>query len=160
MLWNCLKAGMRHWIVCSGKFERQFMVMFFKIKCLTVDPIQGGARQGLVGNGWSYCQVWCMTTGSSSGVPADFAFIYSVDELHAGNDIGQLPEAPQSAPAFLRAHGQLMHQGHAAFGAVAISGLGRSESNGRKGRLDRIGCPQVLPVGGREVVEGQQAVTV
>src|SRR5690625_6444800 len=69
-----------------------------------------------------------MTTGSSSGVPADFAFIYSVDELHAGNDIGQLPEAPQSAPAFLRAHGQLMHQGHAAFGAVAISGLGRSES--------------------------------
>jgi len=70
---------------------------------------------------------------SSSGrFPADFTFINSVDELHAGNDIGQLPEASKPAPALLGAHGQLMHQRQTAIDAVAISGLGRSESKNRQ----------------------------
>ena len=53
-----------------------------------------------------------------------------------------------------------MHQGQSAVDAVAISSLGRSESDGGKRRLDRIGCSQVLPVCCREVVEGQQPVAI
>jgi len=50
---------------------------------------------------------------SSGGFPADLAFINPVDELHAGNDIGQLPEPSKYAPAHLRAHGQLVRRGQA-----------------------------------------------
>ena len=87
-----------------------------------------------------------MRSDSSSGNPADLSLINSVDELHAGNDIGHLPEPSKFSPALLCTHGQLMHQSQSAIDAVAISSLGRSESDGGKRRLDRIGCSQVPPM--------------
>lgn len=40
----------------------------------------------------SYCQLWC-TGLESGGFPADFSLIDTVDELHSGDDVGELLEA-------------------------------------------------------------------
>lgn len=42
---------------------------------------------------WSYCQIWCMTRSRSGGLPADLAFIDTIDELDSVNNVGQLFEA-------------------------------------------------------------------
>ena len=44
--------------------------------------------------------------------------------------------------------------------SVTVPGLGSPQPDGGKGRLDRIGGPQVLPMGSREVIEGQQPLAV
>ncbi len=101
----------------------------------------------------SYCQIWCIGMASSSGVPADFTLIDSVDELYPGNNISQLPEPPEPTPALLGTHGQLVHQRQAGLNAVAVARLDRSQSKGGEGRLDRVGGSQVLPMRGWEVIE-------
>ena len=53
-----------------------------------------------------------------------------------------------------------MHQRQASIYAVAVSRLAGSQSDGGKCRLDWIGWSQVLPMGGREVVERQDPITV
>ena len=75
-------------------------------------------------------------------------------------NVGELTEAAQASPAFLGAHGELMHEAQGAFGAHTISGLHRAQSNGGEGGLDEIGSTEMLPVSGREVVEGKQHLTV
>ena len=40
----------------------------------------------------SYCQIWC-TRKKLGGFPAELSLVYSVDELDAINDIGELFEA-------------------------------------------------------------------
>src|SRR5690606_11142589 len=40
----------------------------------------------------SYCQLWC-TGLESGGFPADLSLIDTVDELHSGDDVGELQEA-------------------------------------------------------------------
>ena len=40
----------------------------------------------------SYCQIWCMRK-KLGGFPAELSLVYSVDELDAINDIGELFEA-------------------------------------------------------------------
>lgn len=39
----------------------------------------------------SYCQIWCMRK-KLGGFPAEFSFVYSVHELHAVDDVGELLE--------------------------------------------------------------------
>ena len=53
-----------------------------------------------------------------------------------------------------------MHQRQATVDAIAVSGLCRSQPDGGKGRLDRVGRPEMLPVRGRKVVERQQPLAV
>ena len=96
----------------------------------------------------------------SSGFPADFSFINAIDEPDIEDDVGELTEAAQASPAFLSAHGELMHEAQGAFGAHTISGLHRAQSNGGESGLDEIGSTEMLPVSGREVVEGKQHLTV
>ena len=61
----------------------------------------------------------------SSGFPADLSFINAIDEPDIGDDVVELSEAAQASPAFLGAHGELMHEAQAALGAHTVSGLHR-----------------------------------
>jgi len=91
----------------------------------------------------------------SSGFPAG-PFINSIDKLHTGDDIGELPKSTSSSPSFLGAHGELVHETEPALCAHAVSGLRGPQADGCERRFDGIGRADVLEVRGREVVEGQQ----
>lgn len=62
----------------------------------------------------------------SGGLPADRSRIDTVDEFDPGDDIGELPQPTQSAPAFFCTHRQLMHQAQATFGADTVARLHRA----------------------------------
>ncbi len=53
-----------------------------------------------------------------------------------------------------------MNQAQSAFSAEAISRLHRPQPDGRKRRLDRVGRAQMLPVCGREIVKGEQLLSI
>ncbi len=69
----------------------------------------------------------------SGGLPADRSYISSVNECHAGDEVGKLTKTAQPPPALLCAHGQLVHQTQPAGHAEAVSGLHRASADGRKG---------------------------
>ena len=55
----------------------------------------------------------------SSGFPAvlrHLSFINAINEPDIGDNVGELTEAAQASPAFLGAHGELMHEAEAALG--------------------------------------------
>ncbi|MES1927277.1 tyrosine-type recombinase/integrase [Salinisphaera sp. T31B1] len=53
------------------------------VESIGLDPLEYGT---------SYCQIWCMGK-KLGGFPAELAFVYSVDELDAVDDVGELFEA-------------------------------------------------------------------
>ena len=83
-----------------------------------------------------------------------------VGKLHTSNDLWQLVVAVKATPGLLRAFDQL--EDHGERGPVREASLraDRPVSDGREGAFDRIRRTQVLPMFGREVVEGEQRVPV
>ena len=76
------------------------------------------------------------------------------------NDVGDLVRAVQAAPLLAGRLAQLEDHGERRHAAEAAFGLGGPEAHGRKGAFDGIGGANVLPVLGREVVDGEQHVAV
>ena len=76
------------------------------------------------------------------------------------NDAGDLVRDVQAAPLLAGRLAQLEDHGERRHAAEAALGLGGPEAHGRKGAFDGIGGANVLPVLGREVVEGEQHVAV
>ena len=68
--------------------------------------------------------------------------------------------AVESAPAFLCGLSELEHHGQAGSSSAASLGPAVAQPNGGERRFDGVGRPQVLPVFGREVIEGQQHVAI
>ena len=83
-----------------------------------------------------------------------------VGKLHTSNDLSHLVVAVKATPGLLRAFDQL--EDHGERGPVREASLraDRPVSDGREGAFDRIRRTQVLPMFGREVVEGEQRVPV
>ena len=69
-------------------------------------------------------------------------------------------ESPELNPALLGAQPYPEHQSRDGVSGDTSPGLGRPQSHGGKGRLDRIGGPDVNPMLCREVIAGQQRFSV
>src|SRR6056297_549633 len=80
----------------DGKPDRSHINYYPRYTATECPPEYTSTRNAVVRylKGESYCQVWCIAVDSSSGsFPADLSFIDTVNELHAGNDVGELIEA-------------------------------------------------------------------
>ena len=84
----------------------------------------------------------------------------SVDELFSLDDQGDLVVASESSPFLLGGLGEFEHHGEAGATRAVAFGSAVPESDGGKGRFDWVGRSQMSTVFGREVVEGEQDVTV
>ena len=84
----------------------------------------------------------------------------SVGELYTENEFRQLVVAIEATPAFLGGLGEL--EDHGERGVVRETSLGAhcAVAHRRERAFDDVGCAQMLPVLGREVVEGQQRVAI
>ena len=80
----------------------------------------------------------------------------TVDELYTLDELGQLVMPVEAAPALLGRLGEFEDHGERRLvGEAALRAHG-SMPHGGKAAFDGVGGAQVLPVLGREVVEGQQ----
>jgi len=76
------------------------------------------------------------------------------------DDVGEVGEAAQFAPAFLGALAEFEHHvEHAVAAEAALGSFGAMADRG-KGAFDWVRCPNALPMLGREVVEGEQLFSV
>ena len=83
-----------------------------------------------------------------------------VDELYTGDQLGQLVVFVEAAPAFLGGLGELEDHGERGFVGQASLRSHGSMAHGGERAFDGIAGSQVLPVLGREVVEGQHRLAV
>ena len=100
------------------------------------------------------------TGGCSCGGSAVLDDLDAVVERDSLDDLGEVSEAPQPAPGFLRAPAHLVdHREHGLSGDAAFGSRASMADRG-EGRLDDVGGSKVRPVGGGEVVEREQLVAV
>src|SRR5215212_11694751 len=105
-----------------------------------------------------YGQSWCLV--SSSGLVLGLLNGFAVAEVHALDHLGEALRAVQPAPVPLGRLGELEHHGQGGLTRQAALGLVGPQPDGSEGAFDRVAGPDVLPVLGGEVVEGEQALTV
>ena len=79
-----------------------------------------------------------------------------VAELNPFDDFGQAILTIEFAPLLLGRHHQLVGHGQCRLAAEAAFGFGGSMPDGGEGVFDGIAGPDVLPMLGREFVEGEQ----
>lgn len=89
----------------------------------------------------------------SSG--GSLGFFYSVDELDSLKDVGQDIGSVEQPPFFLGGLHQLVHHRQAGHTASAALGLLGPQTDRGEGAFDWVGRPQVFPVLGWKVIEGQ-----
>jgi hypothetical protein len=90
-------------------------------------------------------------------VGGDFDPVGEPDTL---NELGQLVVAIEPAPAFLRRIDQLEHHRERRLIQEAALRADGAVPHGSKGALDRVRGPQVFPVLGGEIVEGEQGLAI
>ena len=81
--------------------------------------------------------------------------LQSISELHTQDEFWQLGVTVEAAPAFLCALDQLEDHGERGLVREASFRTDRAVTHGGERALDRVGRPQMLPVLGGKVVEGQ-----
>ena len=79
----------------------------------------------------------------------------SVGKFYAEDYFRQLVVTIEATPAFLGGLGELEDHGERGFVRKTSLGAYRAVADGRERALDDVGRAQMLPVLGREVVEGQ-----
>jgi hypothetical protein len=84
----------------------------------------------------------------------------SVVELYTHDDLGKMVITVQAMPTRLGRLCELVSHGKRRLVREASFRPCRSMADGCEGALDRVGRPQMLPVLGGEVVEGEQHVTI
>lgn len=95
--------------------------------------------------GGSYSQEWCSTAWSSS-VRIECRHLFSILELHSGDDFGQLLKATQFSPSIFRTHAQFEHHVEYATPRQATLGsFGPMAYRAERG-LDRVRRPDALPM--------------
>lgn len=90
----------------------------------------------------------------------DFGGFLSVDERNSSDHVGDELGAVEQPPSLGSRLHQLVDHRQAGGPRSAPLGLLRAEPHGGKGGLDRVGRPQVNPVLGGEVVEGQEHLPI
>ena len=80
----------------------------------------------------------------------------SVAELYSNDDLGELVVTIETAPAFFSGLGKLEDHGERCLVGKTSVGTHRAVADRRERAFDEIGRAQMLPVLGREVVEGEQ----
>lgn len=83
----------------------------------------------------------------------------AVTEFNPLDDFRQAVLTVEFAPFLLGRQHQLVGHHQRRLATEAALCLGGSVADSGKGAFDRVGCPDVLPVFGREVVEGEQVVS-
>ena len=86
--------------------------------------------------------------------------LYSVGEFHTCDQLWQLVVTIEAAPAFLRGLDELEDHRERGFVGEAALRSDRAVSHRGERAFDRIRPPQVLPVLGGEVVEGEQRIAI
>ena len=84
----------------------------------------------------------------------------AIAEFNPFDDLGEAALAVELAPFLLGGQHQLVGHGQRGLAAEAAFGFGGSVADGGEGAFDGVRCPDVLPVFGREVVEGEQIGSV
>ena len=90
-------------------------------------------------------------------VGSDFDPVGEPDTL---NELGQLVVAIEPAPAFLGGLDQLEHHRERRLIREASFRAGCAVPHGGKGAFERVRGPQVFPVFGGEIVEGEQGLAI
>jgi hypothetical protein len=97
-----------------------------------------------------------VTEGSGGGLSLRSDDLDSVGEFYTENEFGQLVAAVEATPAPFGGLGELEDHGEGGFVREASLGTHRAVADGRERAFDDVGRPQMLPMLGREVVEGEQ----
>ena len=84
----------------------------------------------------------------------------SVAEFYTADDLRQLILSSQRSPVFRRRHDQLENHEPRRVLRERTFHAHRAMPNRRKGAFNRIRCPQMRPMLGREIEERQQCVAV
>src|ERR1700693_4988953 len=84
----------------------------------------------------------------------------SVGELYTEDDFRQLVVTIEATPAPLGGLGEFEDHGERGFVRKASLGTDRAVADGRERAFDDVGRSQMLPMLGREVVEGEQRLTI
>ncbi len=87
-------------------------------------------------------------------------YLNSVLEWHSLDDLSQPAEPAQPSPAGFRALAELEHHVEHGVAAQAAPGRPGPVADRSKGRLDRVGGANALPVLGREVEEVHQLLAI
>src|ERR1700674_2430832 len=99
-------------------------------------------------------------TGSGGGLNLCCHDLNSVFEFHAEDHLRQCVVAVETAPAFLGSLGKLEDHGERGLVRKAAFGTHRAMADGCEGAFNRVGCTQVLPVLGREVMNRRQGLAI
>ena len=83
-----------------------------------------------------------------------------VGEPDTLNELGQLVVAIKSTPTFLCSIDELEHHRERRLVREAALRADRAVPHGGESALDRVRGPQVFPVLGREIVEGEQGLAI
>src|SRR3954454_13451496 len=110
--------------------------------------------------GVSYAGNWVTAGRSGGGLRWRLSDLDAVTEPDTPNDLRQQVLALQPAPGFGGRHDEL--EDHQPGGVLRQRALGphRAVPDGGEHALDGVGGAQMVPVLGREVVEGEQRVAV
>jgi hypothetical protein len=87
-------------------------------------------------------------------------FLETIDEPDAADDLGKMFGAVEAPPLLLGTLAQPEDYGQRGLARQAALGLLGAQAHSGEGRFDRVCGPDVLPVLGWEVVEGQQDIPV
>src|SRR5215211_2337420 len=103
---------------------------------------------------------WCRKGSGGSGLSLRSDDLDSVGELYSEDNFRQLVVTVEAAPAFLGGLGEL--EDHGECGLVGETSLGAhgAVADRCERAFDDVGCAQMLPVLGREVVEGKQRIAI
>src|SRR5438552_17510969 len=128
--------------------ETLWLVLWYGWVIIELSPNFGDGRSRSGGGG-------CGLTVGRLGDDLD-----PVVECHTENEFWQLVVSVEPSPAFLCALKQF--EDHCEGGRVGQAALrsDRAVAHGGEGAFNGIGGPQVFPVLGREVVEGQQRASI
>lgn len=89
-----------------------------------------------------------------------FSFDQSVDESESFDDLRDSLRSVQSSPVLLGLGREFVDHRQGGGACAAPFGSLGSQSHGGKGRFDGVCGPEMSPVFGREVMEGEQRVEV
>src|SRR5215217_4202449 len=108
----------------------------------------------------SYRRILVTEGSGGSGLSLRSDDLDSVGELYSEDNFRQLVVTVEAAPAFLGGLGEL--EDHGECGLVGETSLGAhgAVADRCERAFDDVGCAQMLPVLGREVVEGKQRIAI
>src|SRR5215216_7373099 len=108
----------------------------------------------------SYRRILVTEGSGGSGLSLRSDALDSVGELYSEDNFRQLVVTVEAAPTFLGGLGELEDQGECGLVGETSLGAHGAVADRCERAFDDVGCAQMLPVLGREVVEGKQRIAI